>query len=314
MWNTSSKNPINASWPVKVILLFGPTGVGKTEVLTRLFSRGCEVISADAFQVYRGLDIGTAKPSAGERTLLPHHLIDIKEPDEQFTVGEFVRLADEKTREIASRGRTPVLSGGTAYYFKHYLFGLPSAPPSSQAVRKQLRQEMRTQGSEALYRRLKEVDPQAAGSISPQDSYRIQRALEVYETSGKPLSSFSVPETVRAHLDPVIIGLYRDQQELHARIERRADQMMSTGLYGEVRKLMRSGAKANWPAMKGIGYREFFLFQDSGEYSLHSAARLIAGNTKKYAKQQMTFFRSLPDVQWVRPEEDHLISTLALRQ
>ncbi len=296
--SSPSKNP-----PYPVILLFGPTGVGKTDLLSRECSRGYEVISADSMQVYRGLDIGTAKPEQNLLDTIKHHLIDIRDPHEQFHVGDFVPLADELIGSINRRGRIPVVSGGTAFYFKHLLYGLPETPPADPQVREQVQKELDAYGLEELYRRLEHVDPRSACSISSRDAYRVIRALEVFYTSGHPLSSFRMPRQVRSFIAPVVIGLYREREELSARIEGRVDMMMQQGLYDEVRSLIARGAQAHWPGMKGIGYREFFIYQSLGEYSLPGIARLITANSRTYAKQQMTFFRSLPHVQWVHPDE-----------
>lgn len=286
-----------------MVLLFGPTGVGKTELLLSSFSCGYEVISADSMQVYRGLDIGTAKPGPEERRRIPHHLIDILEPYEQFNVGDFVRLADKLTAEIASRGHIPVISGGTAYYFKHFLFGLPGTGSPKPGVRKMLQRQLKERGLQHMYSLLEAGDPDTAQNVSPNDAYRILRALEVLHSSGTPLSRCRIPDTVRSHIDPVIIGLTRSRDELARRISSRAALMMQRGLYHEVRCLMRRGAAPDWPGMRGIGYREFFMLRETGELSLSSAEDLIARNSRKYARQQLTFFRSLPGVKWYHPDE-----------
>ena len=309
MSNTFSINRNKAKYPV--ILLFGPTGVGKTEILIQEFASGYEVISADSMQVYRGLDIGTAKPDARERSAVAHHLIDIKEPFEQFQVGEFVRLADSCVQAVSSRGNIPILSGGTAFYFKHFLFGLPAAPKADYELRQSLQKELEREGLSRMCARLRQVDPESASRISSQDAYRILRALEVYESSGRPLSHYRMPEKIRDHLSPVIIGLRRSREELAARIDRRVRSMVSAGLCREVQQLLKQGASPAWPGMKGIGYREFFTYRDSGEQSLEVLVREIADHSKKYAKQQMTFFRSLPGVHWLHPDERTAIRALA---
>ncbi len=303
MSTISSINQSRRESSLPVILLFGPTGVGKTELLLRQFSKGFEVISADSMQVYRGLDIGTAKPEARELSCIPHHLIDIRNPSEQFHVGDFVYLADALVNEILSRGNVPVISGGTAFYFKHFLYGLPPAPKADPRVRWDLQKQLETMGLAVLYNRLKETDPAAARSIAPGDAYRILRALEVFYTSGKPLSAYPVPDKVRSHLNPAVIGLTRNRDELYRRIDLRVRTMMQKGLYAEVCSLMRNGARPDWPGMKGIGYREFFLMRESGELSIGLAEKLIARNSRQYAKQQLTFFRSLPGVRWEHPDQ-----------
>lgn len=302
MLNISTSTPSNSP-PYPVILLFGPTGVGKTELILRECSRDYEVISADSMQVYRGLDIGTAKPDQDMLDQITHHLIDIREPHEQFHVGDFVHLADALIASINRRGRIPVVSGGTAYYFKHLLYGLPETPPADQRVRSRLQQHCERHGPEKLYQQLGEVDPQGASSISPNDAYRIIRALEVYHSTGRPLSSYRMPRTIRPLLDPVVIGLTRPREVLYQRIEMRVQHMIAQGLYEEIRGLIKGGARPEWPGMKGIGYREFFSYRETGEYSLAAAASLIALHSRNYAKQQMTFFKSLPGVHWTAPEQ-----------
>ena len=310
MLSTISKKKSNVTDRIRVVVIFGPTAVGKTELLFRRFSRGCEVVSADSLQVYRGLDIGTAKPSPYQQSLLPHHCIDIREPYEQFTVGDFVRLADRLCNEITSRGNIPLISGGTAYYLKHFLYGLPGAPPGDAEVRSRLQEELRLNGLASLYRELELLDPESASRIAPADAYRITRALEVCRCSGRPLSSFRVPECVRDRLDPVVIGLTREPKELRRRIAQRVKMMMDQGLVREMQQLMRSGATSAWPAMKGIGYREFFLSRHSGEYSLRDTEQQVRAHTVRYAKQQMTFFRSISRTVWIHPDDDRSLSKL----
>ena len=293
-----------------LVFLFGPTGVGKTALLSDLFSTGYEVINADSMQVYRGLDIGSAKPEKEILERLPHHLIDILDPWEQFTLGEFVSRATLLIEEITARGSVPVISGGTAFYFKHLLYGLPQAPPSDPAVRAGLAQEAEASGTARLYEELAAVDPVSAKRIHPSDSYRIQRALEVYRTSGNPLSSFPVTGSEEPLYDPVIIGLERERDELYARIDQRVGMMFDAGLVEEVRSLISAGAEAQWPGMNGIGYREFFIARQAGELSLTGIAGLIRQNSRRYAKRQMTFFRSLPGVHWVHPDDTGRVTEL----
>ena len=299
----------------RVIVLFGPTGVGKTALIDNLAGRKAEIVSADSLQVYRGLDIGTAKPTSKQLAEIPHHLIDICQPYEPFTVGMFVKKADIAVQTILSSGHIPVISGGTAYYIKHYLTGLPTAPVSDSEIRRKIEQIYQQQGIEYCVKKLQRVDPVSAARINRNDTYRILRALEVYEISGEPLSSFSMGGKIRDDIDPVVIGLYRDKAELHRRIEERVDEMFRQGLSDEVKSLIRTGAESEWPGMKGIGYREFFQAAASGEYSYRAISNLIKRNSKAYAKRQMTFFRSLSNVLWLHPEEDkERINQLMLNQ
>jgi tRNA dimethylallyltransferase len=245
-------------------------------------------------QVYRGMDIGTAKPSPQLRALVPHHLIDILDPDREFNVGDFVHLADAAVRDIGSRGKLPVVSGGTGFYLKNFIQGLPPTPPSDADIRTQLKTELRAVGVEPLIRELVDCDAVSAGRIHPNDTYRLLRALEVFRLSGKPLSSFSVTEDVREAFDFLLIGLERPREELYARIDTRCAQMFKDGLAEEVRSLFKKyGSDA--PGMRAIGYKEFF---QNGQFrtDFGEIESLIARNSRRYAKRQITFFASLPGV------------------
>ena len=212
--------------PTPVLVLFGPTASGKTSILQKLFnpsgSLQAEIVSADSMQVYRGMNIGTAKPSAEEQERLPHHLIDIRDPSQQFNAGDFVRLADEACLQITSRGKLPVVSGGTGFYLKNFIMGLSEAPPSDAEVREQLKQELRENGAAALMEELAACDPISAGRIHINDEYRLLRALEVYRSCGSPLSSFEVSAVEkRSNFRFITIGLSRAREELYRRINQR---------------------------------------------------------------------------------------------
>lgn len=291
-------------------MLFGPTAVGKTALVEQLFSRHFEIINADSMQVYRYLDIGTAKPSPELRKRIPHHLIDIRNPDEQYDVGCFVKDADAAAREIYSRGKMPLITGGTAFYFYHFLYGLPPAPPSDPEIRVSLYHKLREEGRETLYAELEEHDPVSAAKLHPHDAQRIIRALEVLYGSGKPLSSYSHTPVLRPGYEYLVIGLYRDRDELYERINRRVEQMWSVGLVTEVRTLMELGYKADDPGMHGIGYREFFEMQKAGELLYKDTMREIQKNSRRYAKRQITFFKRIAEAEWFTPG-DH--STLKKR-
>lgn len=238
-----------------VVFLFGPTAVGKTALLQSFFSEGYEVVNADSVQVYKDLNIGSAKADPG---MVPrHHLVDILEPWESFNVATFVRLADEACSDIISRGKTPVLSGGTAYYFKHFLYGLSEAPEASPEVRRDVASFMESAGKDGAFDYLRSVDPESARKIHPNDVYRVSRAIEVFRQTGRPLSSFKVPSVPRGGMRPVIIGLYREKAELDERIRLRVDMMFKEGLVEEVRSLISMGASSAWQSMQAIGYREF---------------------------------------------------------
>jgi tRNA dimethylallyltransferase len=331
--------------PIPVLVLFGPTASGKTEILSRFAARvegkgpwrGLELVSADSMQIYRGMDIGTAKPSAEERRRIPHHLIDIRDPDEQFNAGEFVRLADECCPRIAGCGALPVVSGGTGFYLKNFILGLSPAPPSDRDIRGALREELRLRGAASLMEELSRVDPPSAGRIHLNDEYRLLRALEVFRLSGRPLSSFqpvfggqppsggrsspggsspgeegdggALSGEGRGEYRFLILGLRRERQELYRRIDERCARMFRSGLADEVKALVDRGYGPEDPGLRAIGYREFFIPAASGEggdsppfqlaADLGAVETLTARNSRRYAKRQICYFASIPRVRWI---------------
>ena len=303
--------PQEAALPV--LVLFGPTASGKTEILESLFAGEgarflAEVVSADSMQVYRGMDVGTAKPDVSTRSRLPHHLIDIRNPDEQFSVGDFIRLADVACHDIVERGRIPVVSGGTGFYLKHFLLGLPAAPPSDPAVRTALQAELAARGLDALAGELAAVDPESAERIHANDEYRILRALEVFRVSGLPRSSFSAAGRVsdaekRPSYRFLVLGLRRNRAELYRRIDERAHRMFQYGLPEEVARLVEAGYGSTDPGLKAIGYREFFLEDGSIKRDHAEVEALVARDSRRYAKRQQTFFASIPGVRWIDFDE-----------
>lgn len=301
---TKSSSSLRSSNPfARIVFLFGPTGVGKTDFLTRLDPDRFAVINADSIQVYRGLDIGSAKVSADVRASIRHYLIDVEDPWNQFTVARFIELADQAVRDIVSQGKVPILCGGTAYYFKHFLYGLSEAPASDPAVRAEVAGETEQKGLGWAYGELERVDPASALRIHPNDAYRITRALEVYRYSGKPLSAFKPSDTPRYGMKPLVYGLTRPQEELDGRIALRVEEMFREGLLDEIRGLIAHGAKESWPGMQGIGYREFFSARKEGECSLATIKAEIVRDSRLYAKRQMTFFKSFSSVTWLETPE-----------
>jgi tRNA dimethylallyltransferase len=307
-----------------VLILFGPTASGKTGILLRLFGGkasgfpSAEIISADSMQVYRGMDIGTAKPSVEEQTRLPHHLIDIRNPNEQFNAGDFVRLAKAACTDIAQRGKLPVISGGTGFYLKNYILGISEAPPSDPAIRARLKAELQERGARVLMEELAAGDPPSAGRIHINDEYRLLRALEVLRLSGRPLSSFQASPG-NGHMETrhrfLVIGLSRPREDLYRRIESRTAAMFRQGLAAEVRRLYEAGYTPQDPGLKAIGYREFFLENLDTEdcpankcwrvsHDLAGVEKLVAQNSRHYAKRQITFFASIPGVRWIEAGDD----------
>jgi tRNA dimethylallyltransferase len=285
-----------------VVVLLGPTASGKTALLERTFDGSFEVVVADSMQVYRGLDIGTAKPSASTLRSIPHHLIDVLEPTQQYTCGDFVRAADEAIRGIVTRGRVAVVCGGTAYYIRSFVFGMPDSPRADPAVREKLEADARHQGLEALYRELCLRDPLAASSIHPNDRYRILRALEIIRLTGRPRSAFAVPSEPRSTWSFTLVGLRVSREALAGRIADRVRGMFDQGLVAEVKGLVKRGYGMGDPALRAIGYREF-LEMRRGCRSFGDVRERIGANTLRFARRQMTFFRAIPGVQWLDPED-----------
>jgi len=295
----------------KIVFLFGPTSVGKTQLLSKLDSDKFSVINADSIQVYKGLDIGSAKVGKKILDKIDHHLIDILDPTEQFSVAKFIQEADKAVHKIHSENKIPVISGGTAFYFKHFLYGLSDAPPSDPKIREKVEKIINDNSLVFAYNLLKQVDPVTANRININDKYRISRALEVFYTCNKPLSSFDLPTTYRNNMDPLIIGLYREKEEMIARLKLRFTLMLEAGLLDEIKDLVKNNAQESWPGMQGIGYKEFFIAMKTGELTLSQIGELIVFNSKKYAKRQYTFFKSFENVVWKHAEkEDEIISLI----
>ena len=305
----------------RVVFLFGPTAVGKTQLLFDFFSVMGEVVNADSVQVYRHLDIGSAKAGKSVTDRIPHHLIDILDPWQSYNVADFIRLGDKACSDIWERGKLPVVSGGTAFYFKHFMYGLSEAPQPDPETRRTVELFIRDQGLAKAHDYLKTVDPVSAQRINPNDSYRISRAIEVFRSSGRPLSSFALPSEPRNDMDILLIGLVRDKELLKSRIRLRVDIMFEQGIVDEIKALLEMGANPAWQSMQGIGYHEFMevVYKDNGPDSIKRLESLtkeeieaikekIVMNSIHYAKRQMTFFRSFKDVHWIDPEDTESLS------
>jgi len=261
------------------------------------------VVNADSVQVYRHLDIGSAKASALERRTIAHYLIDIRDPWETWNAKDFVTEADIACSLIRRLGKIPVISGGTAFYFRSFLYGLSDAPASDASVREEVARFLREQGNAEAHSYLKRIDPVSAARINVNDTYRISRAIEVYRTSGRALSSFDVPKKPRKGPAVLAIGLQCDREILARRIHERVLSMFAGGLVDEIRHLLEMGANPGWQSMQGIGYREFMTALEGGKsldnLDFEAIAGQIAVNSIHYAKRQMTFFRSFTNVHWI---------------
>ena len=281
-----------------LLVLVGPTAVGKTDVAVRLAARiPIEAVSADSRQVYRGMDIGTGKPTPAERAALPHHLLDVVDPRERYHAARFRREALDAIDAIRARGRLPLVVGGTGLYVRALLKGLHPRPPADPAVRRELEASLAAHGPEALHRRLAARDPDAAARLHPRDHVRIVRALEVDVLGG--------PGTARAdwtHAVPpfrlLMAGLRQPREALNRRIGDRVRVMVARGMMEEVRQLLAAGYDDSLPAMGGIGYRQFAAVL-RGVMSEADAVRLMIRDTTRYAKRQMTWFARDPEIRWL---------------
>ena len=292
----------------------GPTAAGKTDLAISLAKRfPCDVISVDSALVYRGMDIGTAKPDADTLARTPHRLIDIRDPQEKYSAGEFVRDAYQEMDAILAAGRIPLLAGGTMMYFRALTRGIAKLPRADDEIRKAIDADAAERGWPALHAELQAVDPTVAARIKPNDRQRIQRALEVYRSSGQPLSEWqrdSAP--ARADIEYLKIGLNIEPRRiLHDRIEQRLELMVKGGFIGEVRRLReRPELTADHPSMRSVGYRQFWQHLD-GTYDLDEAMDRALFATRQLAKRQITWLRSETDIFIVNPLEAEAIDAIS---
>ena len=302
------------------VFIAGPTAVGKSEIALRLAKQlGGEIISADSMQVYRGLDLGTAKPSPADRARVPHHLIDICDLTESFDAAQFARLAHRAVAEIQSRGRAPILCGGTGLYFKAFLEGLGEAPSADA----KLRAELEAAPLENLLAELRERDPAAYEKIDRQNPRRVIRAIEVIRLTGKPFSKqradwnvlpasspeglkLEVPARCRNH----VFCFTRSPADLHACINARVDAMFKRGLVDDTRELLKRGLAQNKTAMQAIGYRQV-VEHLRGERSLAETIELVKIRTRQFAKRQLTWFRAQKNLEWIELQPEELLEKVA---
>jgi len=279
-----------------LIVITGPTATGKTDFSIKLAEEiGGEIISADSMQVYKGLDVGTDKVSAELRRKIPHHLIDVVEPTGPFSVADFVKMADRAVKEIWQRGKYPIVVGGTGFYIKALLFGLPETPPSDERIR----EELKRLSNRELYAELLKVCPDYAKKVGPGDRKRLIRALEVYRLTGRPITEFK-RWGERARYPFIGYFLYRNRPELYRRIEDRVESQVKRGLVDEARELLSLGEGLT--ALQALGYKEMAGYL-KGEMSLEEAKRLLKRRTKEFAKRQFTWFRKEPHFKWVNLSE-----------
>lgn len=286
----------------RIVAIVGPTGAGKTELGIALAQHfDAEIINADSRQVYRRLDIGSAKPTAAQRAAVPHHVIDLVDPDEAFDCARFRTSARAAITDITSRGRRVLVVGGTGLYIKTLLHGLFAAPGRDAALRARLeREEESAPGT--LHRRLSAVDPPAAVRLHAHDRMRLIRALEVYELTGRPISDWQAEHRFAAgEFESLVVGLSLPRADLYARINARCEAMVNDGLVEEVCALYAAGYAPELPALCSVGYRQIGEYV-RGRYDLVSAIDRMGQATRNFAKRQLTWFRGDPAVQWYAPE------------
>jgi len=299
--------------PPPLVVIVGPTAVGKTAVSIRLAKKiDGEIISGDSMQVYRLMNIGTAKPAEQEKEGIPHYMLDLLDPDEEFSVALFQQKVTGYISDILDRGKMPVLVGGTGLYVRSVIDHYDFSPAGiDHDYREQLLQQAETHGKEFLHEKLREVDPEAADRLHPNDTRRIIRALEVYRQTGQPITSFQyrddkLPPKYRLGY----FGLTMDRDHLYKRIEQRVEQMIGAGLVEEVQVLLEQGYRPDLISMQGLGYKEITGYLQ-GQYSFDEAIELLKRNTRRFAKRQLTWFRRDPRIKWLNVENHHSPSEIA---
>jgi tRNA dimethylallyltransferase len=291
----------------RVLVIAGPTAAGKTQLsLSLAAALGGEIVSADSMQVYRGMDIGTAKAAAEERSAIAHHLIDICNLDTVFNVAEFYKHVQDSFRDIIARENVPIVVGGSGFYIHAILYGPPEGPPSNPEVRQQLYKQMQDLGPEVLYERLQIFDPDYAATISEYDKHKIIRGLEIMALSEKRVSDFAKPDKLQEQeYDFRCWFLYYPKEKLYTRIEQRCDEMLRRGLIDEVKELEKQGLRLNPTASQAIGYRQVLHYlstpQSSTDYEAFVSEFKKA--SRHYSKRQFTWFRKEPQFRWLNLEE-----------
>ncbi len=290
-----------------IVIVAGPTASGKTRtgmLLAEAFNG--EIVSADSIQIYRYMDVGSAKPTIGERSRVTHHMIDVRNPDEDFSAGDYVKEARECIDGILKRGKLPVVAGGTGLYIRCLRGGIIGLPASANVLRESLLAE-ETAAKGTLYKRLMEADPEKALATPPENTYRIVRALEVLELTGKRMSTLLQEHAFQDRpYRSLLIGLAPSRARLYEQIDQRVDNMIKGGLLEEVTQLYDMGYMPRLKSLQSIGYRHAGLVL-AGEMSLDEAVRLMKRDTRRYAKRQFTWFRSEPDIVWCDPQDTETI-------
>ncbi|MFO7715246.1 tRNA (adenosine(37)-N6)-dimethylallyltransferase MiaA [Desulfosarcina sp.] len=300
-------NATPAAETLKIILVVGPTGAGKTGLAINLAQRfNGEIVGADSMQIYRCMDIGTAKPTAAQRAAAPHHMIDIVDPDQEFDAAAYATMAGAIIRQTIARGRSVFVVGGTGFYIKALVHGLFEEGPSDPAVRLRLKQQAASEGTTGMIRRLHKIDAASAERIHPNDTYRIIRALEVFEVTGEPLTVFHQRHRFREQrFNTLEFGLAWPRPVLYERINRRVDRMMALGFENEVRQLLASGYGTDLKSMQSLGYRHL-AEAIGGALPLAEAVATLKRDHRRYAKRQLTWFGARKSVHWITPDQTEL--------
>ena len=295
--------PIPSHHPA-IPVLTGPTGIGKTAYSLEIASRlNAEIISADSRQIYRELNIGTAKPDADALSRIPHHFVSELSLGASYSAGQFARQANERKRVILGRGLLPLVVGGSTLYLHALQHGLSSVPEADLVIRQQLEDQLEREGTASLFEELRRVDPDLAAEMDETKTSRLVRALEVFRGTGIPLSRYHVQQPAPAFTFRVVV-LDMERKALYERINARVDHMLARGLVEEVQALLRAGFDPSLQALQTIGYREVTGYLDAN-YNRREMARLIKRNTRRYAKRQLTWFRRYPDFEWIRVPASH---------
>jgi tRNA dimethylallyltransferase len=288
---------------IAVGFIVGPTGAGKSALAMEVAERlNCEIVNADSRQFYRGMDLGTAKPSAKDQARVPHHLIDVRNPDQSLDVAEFAQLARTAIEGIAARGRNPLVVGGSGLYLRVIRGGIFRGPAASPEIRDRLAKIAAENGVAQLHQTLREIDPDAANRIGVNDLYRIVRALEVFELTGETISAHQLRHRFADNgYDTLTVGVEVDRKKLYAAIDARFEAMVAAGLVDEVRALVEAGYSPGKPPLSTIGYKQIAAYL-RGEIALDDAIAQARQESRRLAKRQLTWFRREPEIVWLDPE------------
>ena len=297
----------------KVLILVGPTAVGKTDVSIHIARKlGGDIVSADSRQVYKYMDIGTAKPTHEQLDSVQHHFINVREPDQFYSAGEYGREARNCVYGLLRNGIVPVVVGGSGFYIQALVDGLFAPSVSDLAVKEKWHKKIETDGVDSVFAALEKVDPVSAKRLHPNDIQRVVRALEVYDLTGEPISKYQKGQEDAADFQPVFVGLTRERSELYSRIEYRVDEMFKDGLLEEVESLKKQGFDGSLNALKTVGYKEVFAYLNN-ELVFTEMVDTIKKNTRRYAKRQLTWFRKDSRIQWLdidRLSETQIVETV----